>query len=116
MPIDGAEFQKLRGRWRGPEVGRTAAWTFSFGDGYAVVVRDSDNGTYEGFAGFHTELGAAADGRIHVPPGSGVVDVDVVNSTALEHRGTVSLGTYYFSSPSDLKLCASRPGVHRRAL
>jgi hypothetical protein len=116
VPIAGEEFRKLRGQWRGPEVGRTAPWTFSFGDGYVVVVRDPDGEIYEGFGGFHTELGASPDGVIRVPPGSGVIDVDVVNSTTIGYRTRVSLGTYYFRAPAVIDLCASRPGVHVRAL
>ena len=110
------EFRKLRGQWRGPEVGRRAEWTFSFDDTYMVVVTNADGEWYQGLAGLHYELGRAADGTIRVPPGSGVVDVDVFGSSRKEFDGETSLGAYYFTGSNDLKLCASRPGVYLRAL
>jgi hypothetical protein len=46
-----------------------------------------------------------------------VVDVDVFGSSRKAFDGgETSLGTYYLTSSNDLKLCASRPGVHMRAL
>ena len=110
------EFQKLRGQWRGAEVGRSVAWTFSFDDTYMVIVTSPDGDWYQGLAGLHYELGQAADGTIRVPPGSGVVDVDVFGSSTKEFDGETSLGAYYFMGLSELKLCASQPGVHVRAL
>jgi len=110
------EFQKLRGQWRGAEVGRSAEWTFSFDDTYMVIVTSPDGEWYQGLAGLHYELGGAGDGSIHVPPGSGVVDVDVFGSSSKESDGETSLGAYYFTGSHELKLCASQPGVYVRAL
>jgi hypothetical protein len=80
-----------------------------------VVARSTDGEWYQGMAGLHYELGRAADGTIRVPPGSGVVDVDVFGSDPPEHDGQTSLGAFYLTSPTELKLCASRPGLHVRA-
>lgn len=110
------EFRKLRGQWRGAEVGRNAEWTFSFDDTYMVSVTSPDGEWYQGLAGLHYELGGTGDGTIRVPPGSGVVDVDVFGSSRKEFDGETSLGAYYFTGESELKLCASRPGVYIRAL
>jgi hypothetical protein len=110
------EYRKLRGQWRGAEVGRNAAWTFSFDDTYMVVVTSPDGEWYQGLAGLHYELGRAADGTIRVPPGSGVVDVDVFGSSRKEFDGETSLGAYYLTGSHELKLCASQPGVYVRAL
>lgn len=110
------EFLKLRGEWRGAEVGRILEWMFSFGDDWAVVVNNRSGDWYQGQAGIHYELGADRDGVTRVPPGSGVLDVDVRASRRGAHDGLVSLGVYYFTSPTELKLCASEPGVHIRAL
>jgi len=110
------EFRKLRGQWRGAEVGRNAAWTFSFDDTYMVSVISPDGEWYQGLAGLHYELGGTGDGTIRVPPGSGVVDVDVFGSSRKEFDGETSLGAYYFTGASELKLCASRPGIYIRAL
>jgi hypothetical protein len=104
------EYAKLRGQWKGTEVGGSNEWTFSFGDAYAVVVNDGER-SYEGLAAFHAELGAGSDGSIRVSPGSGVIDIDVVQGSAAEHAGKTSLGMYYFTSPTELKLCGSRPGA-----
>ncbi len=98
------------------EVDGTTEWTISFDDTYMVVARAANGEWFQGMAGLHYELGAAADGTIRVPPGSGVVDVDVFGSFAPEHDGLTSLGAFYLTSPTQLKLCTSRPGVHVRAL
>ena len=60
---DADEYAKLHGQWKGTEVGTSNQWTFSFADGYVVVVTDGTQ-TYEGLAAFHAELGA---GRSHTP-------------------------------------------------
>jgi len=104
------EYAKLRGQWKGSEVGGSNEWTFSFGDAYAVVVNNGEQ-TYEGLAAFHSELGAGSDGAIRVSPGSGVIDIDVVQGSAPEYAGKTSLGMYFFTSPTELKLCGSRPGA-----
>jgi hypothetical protein len=104
------EYAKLRGQWKGSEVGGSSEWTFSFGDAYAVVVNDGER-SYEGLAAFHPELGAGSDGSIRVSPGSGVIDIDVVQGSATEYAGKTSLGMYFFTSPTELKLCGSRPGA-----
>ena len=108
----GEEFAKLRGQWKGREVGGSNESTFSFGDGYTVVVSDGQQ-QYEGLAALHFELGLAQDGSIHVPPGSGVLDIDVQGGSP-EYAGKTSLGAYYLTSPTELKLCGSRPGVNVR--
>lgn len=112
------EYARLRGRWRGTEVGGGPEWTFSFGDAYTVVVSNAAGEWYQGTAGLHFELGTASDGTTRVPPGSGVIDVDVdaAGSSPERFDGQTSLGVYYFTSPTDLKVCASRPGVFVRAL
>jgi hypothetical protein len=114
--VDAAEFRKLRGQWRGTEVGGRIEWTFSFGDEWAVIVSSADGEWYQGLAGIHYELGADREGVTRVPPGSGVLDVDVWTSRQAIHDGQISLGVYYFTQPGELKLCASAPGVHIRAL
>jgi len=116
LRVGAEEFRKLRGQWRGTEVGDSLEWTFSFGDAWAVVVGNAAGEWYEGQAGLHFELGVGGDGIIRVPPGSGMIDVDVWTSRRAVYDGEVSLGVYYFTQPTELKLCASEPGVHMRAL
>ena len=111
---DSGEFRRLRGQWLGPDVGTGAEWRFSFGDGFAVVVTNAAGQRYEGLAAFHFELGAEKDGSLRVRPGSGVLDVDVIQGSSREFDGKTSLGAYYLQGPTELKLCLSRPGVNVR--
>ena len=114
-PLAASELAKLRGQWRGAEVETDTMWTFSFGDANLVMARSDDGEWYQGLAVFHTALGRQRDGTIRVPPGSGVLDVDVALASAPVFVGKTSLGTYYEMGPRERLLCASKPGVLVRA-
>lgn len=107
---DSTEYLKLRGQWLGPDVATGVEWTFSFGDDFAMTMR-SANQWYEGLAAVHSELGPDKDKSRHVKPDFGILDVDVMDGSSPEFKGKTSLGTYSQESPTELKLCASRPGV-----
>ncbi len=113
---DPTEYRKLRGQWLGPDIATGIEWTFSFGDDFAMAIRSANHQWYEGLAALHAELGANKGGSLRVQPGSGVLDVDVTDGSSPEFKGKTSLGTYYQESPTELKLCASRPGVPIRVL
>ena len=112
---DSTEYRKLRGQWLGPDIATGIEWTFSFGDDFAMAIRNANHQWYEGLAAVHAELGADKSGSLRMQPGSGVLDVDVMDGSSPELKGKTSLGTYHQESPTELKLCASRPGVPIRA-
>ena len=106
-----ADYASLLGRWQGGE-GGASDWTLTFGDGYAVSGQHASGAYYRGEAAIFWELGATSNG-IRVPPGWGVLDVQVAEASEPRHGGQVSLGT--FSKQGDtLKWCGSEPGSHVR--
>ncbi len=106
-----ADYATLLGRWQGGEGGESD-WTLTFGEGYAVTGRHTSGAYYSGQAAIFRDLGATSDG-IRVPPGWGVMDVQVTQASEVRHVGEVSLGT--FSKQGDmLKFCGSEPGTHVR--
>jgi hypothetical protein len=106
-----ADYASLLGRWQGGE-GGVSDWTLAFGEGYAVTGQHASGAYYRGQAAIFWDLGATSDG-IRVPPGWGVLDVQVTQASEPRHVGEVSLGT--FSKQGDmLKFCGSEPGTHVR--
>ena len=106
-----ADYATLLGRWQGGE-GGASDWTLTFGDGYAVSGQHASRAYYRGEAAIFWELGATSNG-IRVPPGWGVLDVQVAAASEPRHVGQVSLGT--FSKQGDtLKWCGSESGSHVR--
>jgi hypothetical protein len=106
-----ADYATLLGRWQGGE-GGASDWTLTFGDRYAVSGQHASGAYYHGQAAIFWDLGATSDG-IRVPPGWGVLDVQVAEASEPRHVGQVSLGT--FSKQGDtLKFCGSEPGAHVR--
>lgn len=106
-----ADYATLLGRWQGGESG-ASDWTLTFGEGYAVSGQHASGAYYRGQAAIFWDLGAGSEG-IRVPPGWGVLDVQVSQASEPRHVGQVSLGT--FSKQGDtLRFCGSEPGAHVR--
>lgn len=107
-----SNFHELLGTWSGREINRSAGWTFSFSDGYNVYVSGPE-GWYRGKAAIHWELGGNGDG-IRVPPGAGVLDVDIQESSAGAYAGKTSVGAFSVHYGTTLKLCSGEPGKTER--
>jgi hypothetical protein len=106
-----ADYATLLGRWQSGEGGAND-WTLTFGHGYTVTGQHASGAYYRGQAAIFWDLGASSDG-IRVPPGWGVLDVQVAEASEPRHVGQVSLGT--FSKQGDmLRFCGSEPGAHVR--
>lgn len=106
-----ADYATLLGKWQGGGGGATD-WTLTFGQGYTVTGEHTSGARYSGQAAIFWDLGATSDG-IRVPPGWGVLDVQIAEASEPRHVGQVSLGT--FSKHGDmLKFCGSEPGAHVR--
>jgi len=108
-----SNFNELIGTWKGQEIGDGSEWVFSFGQGYNVNVEGPHNSWYRGKAAIHWDLGASSDGSVKVPPGAGVLDVDISESSSGEHVGKTSLGAFAIYGGT-MKLCGGEPGKTQR--
>lgn len=109
-----ADFPLLLGTWSGTELGGGATWEVTFEqNGHGVLVQEVDGGWLAGNAVIRFDIGER-DGAIRVPPGWGVLDVEVTSSSTGGQAGQVALGT--FSVHGDqLKFCLGEPGGTVRA-
>jgi hypothetical protein len=108
-----SNFNELLGVWSGKEIGGGAGWTFSFSEGYNVHAVDPEGRWYRGMAGIHWKLGG--DGRgLQVPPGAGVLDIDVTESSSGDYVGKTSVGAFAVYNGTTLKLCGGEPGKTKR--
>jgi hypothetical protein len=108
-----SNFNELLGTWTGSETGRSAGWTFTFSEGYAVHVVSPSGEWYRGKASIHFDLGVT-DGNIRVPPGAGILDIDVDEASAGNYAGKTSLGAFSISDSTSMKLCGGEPGKTKR--
>lgn len=107
-----ANFSDLLGTWTGREINREEGWTFVFSEGYNVQVVSPSGEWYRGKASIHFDLGIT-DGIVRVPPGAGILDIDVTESPAGDYAGRTSLGTYELRD-NTLKICGGEPGKTER--
>ncbi len=108
-----SNFNELLGTWSGREIGRGSGWTFSFSEGYNVHVVDPEGRWYRGKAGIHWKLGGDERG-LQVPPGAGVLDIDLTESSAGDYAGKTSVGAFSIYGGTTLKLCSGEPGKTKR--
>jgi len=108
-----SNFNELLGVWTGKEINGGAGWTFSFSDGYNVHVVDPEGRWYRGMAGIHWKLGGDERG-LQVPPGAGVLDIDVTESSSGDYVGKTSVGAFAVYNGTTLKLCGGEPGKTKR--
>ena len=108
-----ANFNELLGVWSGKEIGGGAGWTFSFSEGYNVHAVDPEGRWYRGMAGIHWKLGGDERG-MQVPPGAGVLDIDVTESASGDYVGKISVGAFAVYNGTTLKLCGGEPGKTKR--
>ena len=108
-----ANFSDLLGTWTGREINREAGWTFTFSEGYNVQVVSPSGEWYRGRASIHFDLGIT-DGAIRVPPGAGILDIDVIEASFENYVGKTSLGAYSIYDNTTLKLCGGEPGKTER--
>ncbi len=104
-----ANFNELLGTWSGSETGGRPGWTFSFSDGYNIHVVDPEGRWYRGMATIHWKLGADERG-IRTPPGAGILDIDVTESSSGEYVGKTAVGAFSISGGTSLKFCGGEPG------
>lgn len=108
-----SNFNELLGVWSGKEIGGGAGWTFSFSEGYNVHAVDPEGRWYRGMAGIHWKLGGDERG-LQVPPGAGVLDIDVTESSSGDYVGKTSVGAFAVYNGTTLKLCGGEPGKTKR--
>lgn len=108
-----SNFNELLGVWSGKEIGSGAGWTFSFSEGYNVHAVDPEGRWYKGMAGIHWKLGGDERG-LQVPPGAGVLDIDVTESSSGNYVGKTSVGAFAVYNGTTLKLCSGEPGKTKR--
>jgi hypothetical protein len=108
-----ANFNELLGVWSGKEMGGGAGWTFTFSEGYNVHAVGPDGRWYKGTAAIHWKLGADERG-MRVPPGAGVLDMDVTESSSADQVGKTSVGAFAVYNGTTLKLCSGEPGKAKR--
>lgn len=109
-----SNFNELLGTWSGREINGSTGWTFIFSHGYNVSASGPE-GSYQGKAAIHWEIGADKEG-MRVPPGAGVLDVDVENSSTGDNKGKTSVGAFAVYGGTTLKLCSGEPGMSKRPL
>jgi hypothetical protein len=107
-----SNFNELLGAWSGREIKRSTGWTFIFSDGYNVYASGPE-GWYRGKAAIHWELGSGKDG-LRVPPGAGVLDLDLEESSGRDYAGKTSVGAFSVYGGRTLKLCCGEPGKTKR--
>jgi hypothetical protein len=107
-----ANFSDLLGTWTGREINREAGWTFTFSEGYNVQGVSPSGEWYRGKASIHFDLGIT-DGVVRVPPGAGILDIDVIESSLENYAGKTSLGAYEMRD-NTLKICGGEPGKTKR--
>ena len=108
-------FSDLLGTWIGREINREPGWTFTFSEGYNVQVTSPTGEWYRGKAAIHFDLGIS-DGVVRVPPGAGILDIDVIEASSGKYAGKTSLGSYSMHNNTMLKLCGWEPGKTARPL
>jgi hypothetical protein len=92
-----SNFNELIGTWKGQDIGDGSDWVFTFSQGYNV----------------NAEGPQGSGGSVKVPPGAGVLDVDISESSSGEHVGKTSLGAFAIYG-STMKLCGGEPGKTQR--
>jgi len=108
-----SNYNELLGVWSGKEIGGGAGWTFNFSEGYNVHAVDPEGRWYRGMAGIHWKLGGDERG-LQVPPGAGVLDIDVTESSSGDYVGKTSVGAFAVYNGTTLKLCGGEPGKTKR--
>jgi len=108
-----SNFHELLGVWSGKEISGGAGWTFTFSEGYNVHAVDPEGRWYRGMAGIHWKLGGDERG-LQVPPGAGVLDIDVTESSSGDYVGKTSVGAFAVYNGTTLKLCGGEPGKTKR--
>lgn len=108
-----SNYNELLGVWSGKEIGGGAGWTFTFSEGYNVHAVDPEGRWYKGTAGIHWKLGGDERG-LQVPPGAGVLDIDVTESSSGNYAGKISVGAFAVYNGTTLKLCGGEPGRTKR--
>lgn len=109
-----SNFHELLGVWSGREINGSSGWTFSFSGNDSATVSGPE-GSYKGKAGIHWDIGT--DGEVmKVPPGAGVLDVDIGESSAGQYKGKTTVGAFSISFGSSMKLCSGEPGSTKRPL
>lgn len=108
-----ANFNELIGTWEGQEISDSSDWVFDFGQSYNVYVKGPHNLWYRGKAAIHWDLGASSDGSVKVPPGAGILDVDISEASSGEYIGKTSLGAFAIYG-NTMKLCGGEPGKTQR--
>lgn len=123
-----SDYDQLIGTWTGglKERGEND-WTLTFSPDYSIEASGPGGMWYKGTVAIFFNLGAERDGTIRVPPGWGLADVLVKESSEPSHINKRSLGTFSmdyspgrdtqnYTAPRDiLKFCGSEPGKHVRA-
>ena len=108
-----SNFNELLGVWSGKEIGGRTGWTFTFSEGYNAHAVDPEGRWYRGMVGIHWKLGADERG-LRVPPGAGVFDMDVTESSSGDYVGKISVGAFAVYNGTTLKLCSGEPGKTKR--
>lgn len=109
-----SNFHELLGVWSGKEVNGSSGWSFSFsGNDYAAV--SGPEGSYKGRAGIHWDIGVEGE-VMKVPPGAGVIDIDIEESSLGHYTGKTTVGAFSISFGTSMKLCSGDPGSTKRPL
>lgn len=108
-----SNYNELLGVWSGKEIGGGSGWSFTFSEGYNVHAVDPEGRWYKGTVGIHWKLGGDKRG-LQVPPGAGVLDIDVTESSSGDYVGKTSVGAFAVYNGTTLKLCGGEPGKTKR--
>jgi hypothetical protein len=108
-----SNFNELLGTWQGQDIRDGSEWVFTFSHGYNVRAEGPHDAWYSGKAAIHWDLGTGSDGSMKVPPGAGVLDIDISDASSGNHVGQTSLGAFAIYG-STMKLCAGEPGKTKR--
>ena len=108
-----SNFNELLGTWKGQDVSNGSDWVFTFTQGYNVKAEGPHDLWYRGKASIHWDLGVSNDGSVRVPPGAGLLDVDISEASKNDYIGKTSLSAFAIYG-NTMKLCGGEPGKTQR--
>lgn len=113
--VEPAEYDRLAGTWKGRQISAgSGTWTFKFLPGYLAEITMPDGAYNKAQVAIFMDKGQKNDdGSIQVPPGAGMLDLKITESTYPVYVDNISLGVYSFTFER-LTLCSARPGLNVR--
>lgn len=108
------EFEKIVGTWVGRQDIGDVMWKFTFESNFAVRISSSDGYYHQGTAFVYWKEGLI-DGKMRVPPGWGMLDVDITQSSIPGSGSKHSLGAYSLRRDK-LLYCFSDIGSQKRPI